>query len=133
MRFRAIGLLIAFWAGASLAACSTPPSTSTSSSTGTTGTGGAPNCDGLWFVSGSDGGHPCEICMHEKCCAEWAACGEEHCLECASGGGDPCCNAPCADVDLEWHAARRCASEKCGDTCFPTCVPGFCPDGGDGG
>jgi hypothetical protein len=134
MRPRTIGAFFAFWIGAGFVACSTSPGTSTSSASSSTGTGGAPNCDGLWLVVGQDGGDPCDYCMRDKCCAELAACATEHCLICASLGGDLCCGGGgCGDVDPAWRVTRHCAAVECQPTCFPTCFPGSCPDAGDDG
>jgi hypothetical protein len=135
MRLRALGLLLPLGSVVAFFACSTSPTTSTSSSSGTTGAGGAPNCDGLWFAWGGDGDTDCDMCAREKCCAELAACGTDHCLLCSTLGGQVCCGGGggCDDVDPQWRITRRCASEKCQPECFPTCAPGFCPDGGDGG
>jgi hypothetical protein len=128
MRLHAVGLLLPLWSVFAFFACSTSPTSSASSSTGTTGTA---NCDDLWFVDGLDGGDPCDVCMRDKCCAELAACGTEHCLLCSTYAG-VCCDG-CSDVDPQWRITRRCAGEKCQPTCFPTCFPPHCPDGGDGG
>lgn len=128
-----IGLLVGFWSGVVLFACSTSPSSSTSSTTGTTGTGGTPRCDGLFFAIGYDAADPCNVCVQENCCAELAACPTEHCLECSSYGGDPCCGGGCGDSKSSWNILRTCAATLCQPTCFPSCAPGFCPDAGDGG
>lgn len=133
MRFRLIGFLVAFWSAAVFAACSTPPAGSTGTTTGTTGAGGAPQCEGLFFIFYEDAGNPCNACVLDKCCAELAACPTEHCLMCADYGGDPCCGGGCGDTKSPWNVLRTCAGTLCQPICFPTCVPGFCPDAGDGG
>ena len=128
MRFRLIGFLVALWGATVFAACSTPPSGSTSTTTGTTGTGGAPQCEGLYFISYEDGGDPCNACVLEKCCAELAACSSEHCRICADVGGPDC-----GSTKSPWNILRTCAGTLCQPACWPMCIPEVCPDAGDGG
>ena len=125
MRPRTIGLLLAFWSGVVFLACSTSPNNSTS----TTGTGGAPNCDGILFGAMEDAGHPCNVCVTQNCCAELAACSTEHCRECSVNGG----GIDCASTKQIWNTLRTCASDFCQTDCWPPCFPGFCPDARDDG
>lgn len=94
------------------AACSQDPgSTSTSGSVG--GTGGTPNCEGVYLVlNDKDGGHPCDICLHANCCAEIAVCRDKACIICANYGTGPGCS-------LESQVADDCAGEHCLSTCSP--------------
>lgn len=102
----------ALLAGPSLffAACSQD---STSAATSTSGTGGAPNCDGVYLVlTDKDGGHPCDICVHDNCCAEMAACRDKACLLCANNSTGPDCTPQSKAVD-------DCSYRFCLSTCSP--------------
>ncbi len=129
MQPRTIGLLLAFWGGVVFLACSTSPTSSTSSA----GTGGAPNCEGILLGADEDAGHPCNVCVTQNCCAELAACSTEHCRQCAVIGGDSCCGNSCGSTKPIWNTLRTCASDFCQTECWPPCFPGFCPDAGDDG
>ena len=97
------------------AACSQDPgSASTSdSSSSSGGTGGAPNCEGVYLVlNDKDGGHPCDICLHDNCCAEIAACRDKACILCANYGTGPGCSP-------QSKVADDCASDRCLSTCSP--------------
>jgi hypothetical protein len=118
MRFlRAVPTLI-LGLGLAVGACGQDP-------TSGGGDGGPPNCQGINYVfEDKDGGDPCDICIRDQCCPQVAACRENHCVECVSGGGGPDC-PPQAD------AVINCAAEHCGVTCHI-----YPPDGGsstDGG
>ena len=88
-------------------------------STSSSGTGGAPNCEGNIIIEGADAGDPCESCLHTKCCAEVAECTDSICKLCANLYIDGC----------EKHGiARRmweCLDSQCGDstTCYPVHPP----------
>jgi hypothetical protein len=119
MRPLLIGL--AFLAGSvvAFAACGQDPG-SASTSSSTSGTGGAPNCDGVYLVLGDkDGGDPCDICLHANCCAEIAVCRDKACIICANYGTGPGCSP-------QSKAADDCAS----DYCLSTCSPGVDPPTG---
>ena len=114
MRSILIGLAVFSTFGLLFAACSQD---TTSAATSTSGTGGAPNCDGVYLdLSDKDGGYPCSVCAHANCCAELAACRDHACLVCANYTGGPGCGPE--SVKLE-----DCANSLC----LPTCSPGVEP------
>ena len=101
--FSAFGLIFA--------ACSQDPTSAASS-----GTGGAPNCEGVYLVDGDkDGSAPCDICLHENCCAEIANCRDKECIECVNYL-QPSCREPARRVD-------DCLYKYC----QPICSPGWPP------
>ena len=96
------------------AACSQDP---ISAATSTSGTGGAPNCDGVYLVlNDKDGGHPCDICVHDNCCAEMAACRDKACLLCANNSSGAGCTWQSKHVE-------DCANQHCLSTCSPGTPP----------
>lgn len=102
-----------------VAACSQGPESSATSATSTSsasGTGGAPNCDGAFLVYESDASDPCNICMHEHCCAEMSACRAHSCVVCAN-------NSTGAGCGPESRIAEDCANAKCLSTCSPGWTP----------
>jgi hypothetical protein len=111
---RPVLLALALLAGPGLffAACSQD---AVSAATSTSGTGGAPNCEGVYFdLTDKDGSAPCNICAYAHCCAEMAACRDKTCLLCANdstGAGCP-------------PQSQRL--EDCVDLyCLSTCSPGW--------
>lgn len=84
-----------------------------SATTGTTGTGGAPDCEGVYLVYGDkDGGHPCDICLHAECCSELSNCRDKTCIDCA--------NFPSLGCGEDARLARNCAYQRCPSTCIPS-------------
>lgn len=109
MRPYLIGLSLLCGPAFAFVACGQEP---TGSTTATSGTGGAPNCDGVNIVFDDvDGGHPCDICMHEHCCAELSFCRDQACIDCV--------NILLPDCGLRPHAASDCSDLYCADTCSP--------------
>ena len=92
-------------------ACGEDPTSSATAS----GTGGAPNCDGIIILEGVDAGNLCEICLHTKCCAEVANCTDKYCKDCANLYADGC------EKTGNARSINRCLNLQCGDniTCFP--------------
>ena len=119
MRPLLIGLVVFSASGVLYAACSPDPGTTTSTSTSTSsasGTGGAPNCEGIYFIDfDKDGGHPCDICLHDNCCAEAADCRDEDCIECVNNLLPKCGPKP--------RAVNTCLYTYC----QPLCSPGWSP------
>ena len=120
MRLIMIGLALFAAVGFLFTACGHDPGTGVSSTSGTGGaggTGGAPNCDGVYLdLSDTDGSAPCNVCVHEKCCAEMAACRAHACLVCAN-------NSTGAGCGPESRVAEDCANAKCLSTCSPGWTP----------
>ena len=126
MRPFLIGLTFLTSVGFAFVACSEDPTGSSSSSSSASSTGGAPNCDGIYLVYGDeDGGDPCDICLHEKCCAEIADCNDEACKECANFHGPDC-------GTNSW-VAFNCAVDLCKSTCAPGWPPSTVASSGVGG
>jgi hypothetical protein len=108
-----VGSVIAF------AACSQDPG-SASTSSSASGTGGAPNCEGVYLdLTDKDGGGGCNTCLRANCCAEIAVCRDKDCIDCANNGTGPGCSP-------QSKAADDCA----GDYCLSTCSPGWYPPTG---
>ena len=94
-------------------ACSHEPGSSTTSST-SGGTGGAPNCDGVYIVEDDkDGSATCDICLHEYCCAELSECRDQGCIACVNFLASSCGPKP--------RAVDKCLSTYC----QPICSPGW--------
>ena len=115
-------LLASFSASAFLfAACSQGPDSTATSTTGSTatsasGTGGAPNCEGIYFVDfDKDGSQPCDVCLHDNCCAEVAECRDADCIECVNNLLPNCGPKP--------RAVSKCLYIYC----QPICSPGWPP------
>ena len=113
MRPLLLGLAIFSTFGLLFAACNQDPG---SAATSTSGTGGAPNCDGIYVVMEDDGGNPCDVCMHENCCAELTKCRDYACLLCANYGTGMGCPYQSKILD-------DCASDHCLSTCSPGVEP----------
>ena len=125
MRSFLIGLAFLTSLGFTFVACSEEP-TGSSSSSSASGTGGAPNCDGVYLVYGDeDGGDPCDICLHEECCAEIADCRDETCKSCV--------NFPESGCSIMSMIAFNCAADRCGPTCAPGWPPSTVASSGAGG
>jgi hypothetical protein len=93
-------------------------STSTSTSGSASGTGGAPNCEGVYFVDGdTDGGEPCDICLLKYCCASAAECRDKPCIDCVNYLQASCGPKP--------RAVNDCLYTYC----QPICSPGWPPTG----
>lgn len=90
MRPLQIGLAILATVGVVVAACSQDPGSAATSTSGTSGTGGAPNCDGIVIVDGEDAGNSCDVCLHKKCCAEVANCADTYCKDCVNFSSVEC-------------------------------------------
>jgi hypothetical protein len=107
MRYLLIALALCSASGVLIAACSQDP---TSAATSTSGTGGAPNCEGVYFVSDDkDGGNPCDICLHDNCCAESADCRDQACINCVNTLLPSCGPKP--------RAVTNCLNLHCTATC----------------
>jgi hypothetical protein len=96
-----------------VAACSQDPGSAATSTSGTSGTGGAPNCDGIVIVLGEDAGNSCDVCLHKKCCAEVANCADQECKVCVNGDASGCGNNPHVKelndcIDLYCHDSTSC-------------------------
>ena len=111
-----VGSVIAF------AACSQDPGSASTSSA--SGTGGAPNCEGVYLDrTDKDGGGGCNTCLHANCCAEIAVCRDENCITCANYGTGPGCPP-------ESKVADDCANSRCLSTCSPSHHPTSSGTGG---
>ncbi len=85
MRPLLIGLAICSAASFFFACSQDPASATTGATSSASGTGGAPNCEGINFVDfDKDASHPCDICLHDNCCAESADCRDKACIECVN-------------------------------------------------
>ncbi len=113
MRPLLIGLALSSGVGLLFAACTQDP---VSAATSTSGTGGAPSCEGVFIVINSDASDPCNICMKANCCPELAACRDDACILCANITGGP-------DCTLESILAEDCANRLCLSTCSPGVKP----------
>ncbi len=114
MRPLVIGLATFSVACLLLVACSQD---STSASTGTSGTGGAPNCDGIVIVNGDDAGNSCDVCLHKECCAEVAACADKYCKDCVNFLSPGCTD------NSHVNALNECVGSRCDSTCNPKWTP----------
>lgn len=119
MRPLFIGLTLLSACGVLFAACSegtTGSATASSSATGVGGTGGATNCEGVYFVyDDKDGGDPCDVCLHDNCCAEAAYCRDKGCIDCVNFLQESCGPRP--------RALNDCLYKFC----QPVCSPGWPP------
>jgi hypothetical protein len=114
MRPLLLGLAIFSTFGLLFAACSQD---TVSAATSTSGTGGAPNCVGIYLDLGDkDGSAPCDICMYENCCAELATCRDHACLVCANYSSGMGCTS-------QYKVAEDCANTRCLATCSPGVNP----------
>ena len=108
MRPLLIGLTLFALSGFLFTACGQDTATTAT----TSGTGGAPNCEDIHFVLPPvDGGHPCDICIHDNCCAEAAQCRDAACIECVNYLQASCGPKP--------HAVNDCLYKYCEPICFP--------------
>lgn len=107
MRSLLIGFALFATPGLVFVACGQDPA---SAATSTSGTGGAPNCEGVYIViDDKDGGDPCDICLHDNCCAELANCRDKACIDCANNLFPGCGAAPKAVSDcLDLHCVKTC-------------------------
>ena len=113
MRLLFVGLAIFSAFGLIFAACKQDPTSAASS-----GTGGAPNCEGVYLVYGDeDGGDTCDICLHDNCCAEIADCRDKTCIDCVNYLVPECRRAP--------RVVNNCLYKYC----QPICSPGWPKDG----
>jgi hypothetical protein len=98
-------------------ACSQDPGSATTGATSSaSGTGGAPNCEGINFVDfDMDASHPCDVCLHDNCCPEAADCRDEACIECLNHLVPSCGPKP--------RALDKCLYAYC----QPVCSPGWPP------
>ncbi len=101
-------------------ACSTGPSTGTTTTT-TTGTGGMGGMDGgaCVHVDHYDICGACALCLEEKCCPELTACvNTDRCIPCV--GNDPNAVGPCWDMKAVGDLLQ--CSHKC-EPCYPADPP----------
>ena len=116
MRPLLFGLAIFLASALLIVACSQNPTSATTGTSGTSGTGGAPNCEGVYIVYGDkDGGDPCDICLHDNCCAEMALCRDKSCVDCVNYLQSSCGPAPRGVDDCLYRY------------CQPICSPGWPP------
>jgi hypothetical protein len=117
MRPFLIGLALFSTVGFLFAACGQDPIGATSTTTtSASGTGGAPDCEGVNMVyNDEDGGHPCDICLHDHCCAELSECRDQGCIDCVNYLVPSCGPKP--------RAVNDCLYSYC----QPTCSPGWPP------
>ncbi len=114
MRTLLIGFALFAVPGVVVVACRQDLGTSATASGN--GFGGAPNCEGVYLVtSDKDGGNPCDICLHDNCCAEIAQCRDKACIDCVNY-----LQPGCSDIS---KAVSHCAD----DHCLATCSPGWPP------
>jgi hypothetical protein len=115
MRPLLLGLALFSAFGFLFVACGHDPGSATASSTAS-GTGGAPNCEGVYMVDDDiDGGHPCDICLHDHCCAELSECRDQGCIDCVNFLVQSCGPKP--------RAVNDCLYTYC----QPICSPGWPP------
>jgi hypothetical protein len=117
MRSLTIGLAIFSASGFLFAACGNDPGSTTASATSSTsGTGGAPSCEGVYIIYGDkDGSEPCDICLHDYCCAELSECRDQGCIDCVNLLLPSCGPKPRAVTDCLYKE------------CQPICSPGWAP------
>ena len=116
MRPLLIGLTLFSTFGLLFAACSQDPgSAAASATTSASGTGGAPNCDGVVIVIGEDAANPCDVCLHDYCCAELSECRDQDCIHCVNYLYEYCGPKP------------RAVSDCLYAYCQPICSPGWAP------
>ena len=115
MRPILIGLALFSASGFLFAACGQDTGSTTTSASGT---GGAPNCENVNFVFGDkDGSDPCDVCLHDYCCAEVAQCRDKGCIDCV--------NYPKASCGYKSIGVSGCLYKYC----QPICSPGWPPTG----
>jgi hypothetical protein len=115
MRPLLIGLALFSASGFLFAACGQDTGSTTASAGGT---GGAPNCENVNFVDGDkDGSEPCDVCLHDYCCAEVAQCRDKGCIDCVNYLKPSCGPKP--------NAVNDCLYKYC----QPICSPGWPPTG----
>ncbi len=107
MRLLMIGLGLSFGSVLAFSACGQDPSSQTS------GPGGAPNCDDVTVVIGEDAGNACDVCLHEKCCVEIAACTNDNCLYCVNYHFLGC------QYNVTVQTVTNCLIHNCHDICYP--------------
>lgn len=109
MRPILVGFALFSLSGVLFAACGQDPGTA---ATGASGTGGAPNCEGVYIVDGdTDGGEPCDICLHENCYAELSNCRDKACIDCVNTLLPSCRQPPRAVNDCsDLHCTDKCGS-----------------------
>ncbi len=120
MRPLTIGFAVLLVPGLAFFACSQDPASQT---IGSSGTGGAPNCDAVTVVYGFDAGNSCDICLHKECCAQVASCADKACLDCVNYGTGDC------KTNTEALAVDQCIV----DFCLKICRPGTAFSGTGGG
>src|SRR5512132_887747 len=114
---RAMLLVLALFSASGFlnAACGHEPGTAVASST--SGTGGAPTCDGVIIVEGEDAANVCDVCLHDNCCPELSECRDQGCIDCVNLLLPSCGPAPRAVTDCLYK------------NCQPICSPGWSPTG----
>lgn len=97
-----------------------------STATSTSGTGGAPSCNGVYIIYGDkDGGEPCDICLHDQCCAELSECRDQPCIDCVNELRASCGPKP--------RAVNDCLYAHCQPICSPGWPPTASSSGTSGG
>jgi hypothetical protein len=122
MRPLMIGLAIFSTSSFLFAACGHDTgSAATSTVASASGTGGAPNCEGVYIIYGDkDGSEPCDVCLHDKCCPELADCRDQGCIDCVNLLLPSCGPKPRALTDCLYRDKD----------CQPICSPGWVPSTG---
>ncbi len=115
MRPLTIGFVLLLGPSLAFVACSQDPTSQTagSSDSSSSGTGGAPNCDAVTVIYLFDAGNSCDVCLHDKCCGEVAACPDKTCLDCVNLFIPACKTNPTAS------ALFACVQGTCYDPCHP--------------
>ena len=93
--------------GLVFAACSQEPG---NAAAGTSGTGGGPDCKSASI--GKDQTNPCNVCLHNDCCPEQAACLDGECIACT--------NFYHSDCDPRARTLLECLYH-----CEPSCYPSW--------
>ena len=115
---RALSIILASFSAFALlfAACGQDTQSTATSTSSASGMGGAPNCEGIYFVDfDKDGSQPCDVCLHDNCCAEAAECRDPDCIECVNNLLPNCGPKP--------RAVSKCLYTYC----QPICSPGWPP------
>lgn len=110
------GVTFLISAALSFFACGQNPGPGSSATGG--GTGGTRRCEDIALA-----GPPCDPCLHQKCCAQLAAC-DDDCVNCLLGG------STCSDRS---NAVFKCADKLCFIECSGQPNTSSSSGGGTGG
>ena len=123
MRPLTFGFALVISVGLAFIACSQD---SGSQTTGSSGTGGAPNCNDITVVYGEDADNHCDVCLRKECCATVSACADKTCLDCANFF------VPSCRGNTRARAVMVCSDGVCKDECYFG-PPPFTTSSGTGG